>query len=126
MITHCRKTVKVSARNFICARVPYIIRGMVEAGEIPLDRMVRAVQRVEDRLQRATAAMRKAGLPYAVIGDCAVMEWIKQADESAVRYTSSVDILALRRAAEAVASALHQSGFIRLMAYSVPLREDAI
>jgi len=37
-----------------------------------LDRMERAVAKVRDRLLRATTALNKAGIPYAVIGGHAV------------------------------------------------------
>ncbi len=37
-----------------------------------LDRMVRAVEKVRERLLRATGALDAAGLPYAVIGGNAV------------------------------------------------------
>lgn len=91
---------------------------MAEVWEGILDRMDRAVQRVRDRLMRATAALECAGVAYAVIGDCAVMEWIKQADESAIRNTRHVDILVHRDDSEAVGAALERSGFIRLTAKS--------
>ena len=41
---------------------------------------------------------RGGGVPYAVIGGNAVMAWMEQVDESAVRFTQDVDIV-LRRAA---------------------------
>ena len=40
-----------------------------------LERMARAVEKVRDRLQRATAALESAGVPYAVIGGNAVAAW---------------------------------------------------
>lgn len=60
---------------------------MAEVWEGTLNQMDRAVQSVRDRLIRATGALECAGVAHAVIGDCAVMEWIKQADaaESAYR-----------------------------------------
>jgi len=45
-------------------------------GPFSLDRMVRAVERVRERLLRATAALEKAGIPYAVAGDDAVAVWV--------------------------------------------------
>lgn len=62
-----------------------------------LDRMVRAVELVRERLARATAALEQAGVPYAVIGGNAVAAWVARVDEAAVRNTPDVDIL-LRRA----------------------------
>jgi hypothetical protein len=54
-------------------------------GLLALDRMERAVEKVRDRLLRSTAALEAAGVPYAVIGGNAVMAWVEQADEAAVR-----------------------------------------
>ena len=61
-----------------------------------LDRMVRAVEKVRERLLRATAALETANVPYAVIGGNAVAAWVARVDEAAVRNTADVDIL-LRR-----------------------------
>ena len=38
------------------------------------ERMIRAVERVRERLSRATAALQRAGIPYAVIGGNAVKD----------------------------------------------------
>jgi hypothetical protein len=38
--------------------------------------MVRAVERVRDRLRHAAAALEAAGIPYAVAGGDAVALWI--------------------------------------------------
>ena len=38
-----------------------------------LDRMERAVAKVRERLLRATAALNRAGVPYAVVGGNAVV-----------------------------------------------------
>jgi hypothetical protein len=65
-------------------------------GLLALDRLERAVEKVRDRLLRSTAALEAAGVPYAVIGGNAVMAWVEQADESAVRFTQDVDLV-LRR-----------------------------
>jgi len=59
--------------------------------------MERAVWKVKDRLLRATAALEKAGVPYAVVDGNAVGAWIEQVDEAAVRATQDVD-RAIRRA----------------------------
>jgi len=60
------------------------------------ERMDRTVQKVKDRLLRAAAALRKAGIPYAVTGGNAVAAWVSRVDESAVRNTSDVDLLRRR------------------------------
>jgi hypothetical protein len=62
-----------------------------------LDRMVLAVERVRERVLRATSALESAGVPYAVAGGNAVAAWVATVDPSAVRNTQDGDIL-LRRA----------------------------
>jgi hypothetical protein len=78
-----------------------------------LDRMERAVAKVRDRLLRATTALNKAGVPYAVIGGHAVASWVATVDEGAVRNTRDVDILIRRSDLPAVTAALEGSGFVR-------------
>ena len=60
-------------------------------GLLALDRMERAVEKVRDRLLRSTAALEAADVLYAVIDGNAVMAWVEQVDESAVRFTQDVD-----------------------------------
>jgi hypothetical protein len=79
---------------------------------VSLDRMVRAVERVRERLRRATAALDHAAIPYAVIGGNAVAAWVSQVDESAVRNTPDVDILIRRDDLERVKAALAAVSFI--------------
>lgn len=81
-------------------------------GPFSLDRAVSAVEKVRERLLRATAALEAAGLVYAVAGGNAVAVWVTRVDEAAVRNTRDVDIL-LRRAdlPEAIA-ALEAAGFV--------------
>jgi hypothetical protein len=57
----------------------------ITLGPFSLDRMVRAVEKVRERLLRATAALEAAGIPYAVVGGNAVASWVSRVDESAVR-----------------------------------------
>ena len=56
-----------------------------------------ALDRVTERLQRITAALEGAGVPYALVGGQAVALWVATRDPAAVRTTKDVDIL-LRRA----------------------------
>jgi hypothetical protein len=77
-----------------------------------LDRMVRAVEKVRDRLNRASAALEAAGIPYAIVGGNAVAAWVASVDEAAVRNTQDVDLLVRRADLEAVQSALSSAGFI--------------
>ena len=81
-------------------------------GMLALERLERAVEKVRDRLLRSTAALEAAGVPYAVIGGNAVMAWVEQTDEAAVRFTQDVDI-ALRRAdLDRARTAMAAAGFV--------------
>lgn len=75
-------------------------------------RMIRAVEKVRQRLLRAAAALREAGVPYAVAGGNAVAAWVSRVDEAAVRNTRDVDILLRRQDLEAAKAALAKAGFI--------------
>jgi hypothetical protein len=77
-----------------------------------LDRMVRAVEKVRERLLRTSAALEAAGIPYAVVGGNAVAVWVAQVDEAAVRNTRDVDILLRRSDLEAAKGALARAGFV--------------
>ena len=78
-----------------------------------LERMVTAVERVRDRLARATAALEAAGVPYAVVGGNAVAAWVATVDPAAVRNTQDVDILLRRGDLDAAERALIPAGFVR-------------
>jgi hypothetical protein len=84
----------------------------VPSAEIVLDRMVRAVQDVRDRLLRATAALDAAGVPYAVVGESATAAWVAARDKSAVRNTPNIEILIRRRDLSSVRTALGAIGFV--------------
>jgi len=75
--------------------------------------MVRAVERVRQRLVRATAALDAAGVAYAVADGNAVAAWVATVDPSAVRNTQDVDIILRRADLEAAAAALASAGFVR-------------
>lgn len=77
-----------------------------------LDRMVSAVEKVKERLLRATAALENAAVPYAVIGGNAVAAWVTRVDEAAVRNTQDVDILLRRQDLSRAVSALEEAGFV--------------
>jgi hypothetical protein len=89
-----------------------------------LERMVRAVEKVRERLLRATAALEAARLPYAVIGGNAVAAWVSQVDEGAVRNTRDVDILVRREDLPAVIAAMSTAGFIHAEVAGVDLFID--
>lgn len=82
------------------------------ASRISLERMVSAVEKVRQRLLRATSALRQAGIEYAVAGGNAVAAWVSSVDESAVRNTQDVDILIRRGDLPAVKRALEAVGFV--------------
>jgi hypothetical protein len=76
------------------------------------DRTRQAVDKVRERLLRATAALEKAGVAYAVIGGNAVATWVGQVDQSAVRFTQDVDLLIRRADLGAAKQALAPAGFV--------------
>src|SRR5260221_10444050 len=80
--------------------------------EFSLDRVVSAVEKVRQRLLRATAILESARVPYAIIGGNAVALWVSRVDEAAVRNTQDVDILLRRDDLEAAKKALAAAGFI--------------
>ena len=76
------------------------------------DRMIEAVQAVRERALRATAALERAGIPYAMAGGNAVAAWVARVDRAAVRNTQDVDILVRRADFDAVKLALERAGFV--------------
>ena len=81
-------------------------------GEVSLERMVRAVEKVRLRLLRAATALEQAKVPYAVVGGNAVAAWVARIDETAVRNTQDVDILLRRGDLETAKNALAAAGFV--------------
>lgn len=77
-----------------------------------LDRMMKAVEDVRDRLHRATAALAAGGVPYAVAGGNAVASYVAQRDPGAVRNTQDVAVLIRRDDLSAARAALEAAGFI--------------
>jgi hypothetical protein len=75
--------------------------------------MIRAVEKVRERLRRAALALAEARVPYAVVGGNAVAAWVSRIDEAAVRNTQDVDILLRRSDLDAAATALAAVGFVR-------------
>lgn len=78
---------------------------------ISWERMIRSVEKVRERLHRATAALETAGIPYAVAGGNAVAAWVSRVDEAAVRTTRDVDILLRRTDLDRARTALSEAGF---------------
>jgi hypothetical protein len=81
-------------------------------GPFSLERVVSAVEKVRQRLLKAAAALRAAGVDYAVIGGTAVALWVSRVDEAAVRNTQDVDILIRRDDFAAARNALEHAGFV--------------
>ena len=84
----------------------------VELRDFSWQRMVEAVQAVRERALRATAALERAGIPYAVAGGNAVAAWVSRVDRAAVRNTQDVDILVRRADFAAGKVALESVGFV--------------
>lgn len=84
---------------------------MTRLSPFSLERMVRAVERVRQRLLRSTKALENAGVAYAVVGGNAVAAWVARVDESAVRNTQDVDILIARPDLKLATEAMENAGF---------------
>lgn len=84
----------------------------VPLGQFSLDRMVSAVEKVRQRLLRATSILEVARIRYAVAGGNAVAAWVSKVDEAAVRNTQDVDILIRRADLPAVKIAMEREGFV--------------
>lgn len=97
---------------------------MSPASETLLDRMVRAVEQVRNRLLKATASLESAGVPYAVAGGNAVAAWVASVDPAAVRNTQDVDVLLRRSDLDAATRALESVGFIHRRAAGIEMFLD--
>jgi len=84
----------------------------VELRDFSWQRMIEAVQAVRERALRATAALERAGIPYAVAGGNAVAAWVSRVDRAAVRTTQDVDILVRRSDFDRIKVALESVGFV--------------
>ena len=92
--------------------------------DISWERMIRAVEKIRERLLLATSALEKAGVPYAVVGGQAVAAWVSRVDEAAVRNTRDVDILLRRDDLAAAGAALAEAGFVYRRAAGVEMFLD--
>ena len=81
-------------------------------GPFSIERMLRPVELVRERLLRATSALDAAKVQYAVIGGNAVAAWVTRVDPVAVRFTQDVDILLDRNDLDAAKAALELVGFV--------------
>src|SRR5436190_10207103 len=114
----------MAANNRSAAAVQPRAEGALVIGNVSWERMIRAVEKVRDRLRRAVAALEAAGLPYAVAGGNAVAAWVSRVEESAVRNTQDVNILIRRSDLEAAKQAMGRSGFIYRHAASIDMFLD--
>lgn len=73
--------------------------------------MVRAVERVRERLLLVAGALQRAGIHYAVAGGNAAASWVARVDETAVRNTQDVDLLIRRSDLARASTALSGAGF---------------
>lgn len=80
-------------------------------GPVSWENMSQGIEKVQDRLMRATRALGSAGIDYAVIGGNAVAAWVSRVDDSVVRATRDVDLLVRRDDMEAITAALEAAGF---------------
>ena len=76
------------------------------------ERMIRAVEKVRNRLLRAARALEHAKVAYAIVGGNAVAAWVSRVDETAVRNTRDVDILLRRADLDKARRALEAAGFV--------------
>ncbi|MDX1967330.1 MAG: hypothetical protein SFV23_09180, partial [Planctomycetaceae bacterium] len=93
-------------------------------GEISWERMIRAVEKIKERLQRSVTVLEGAGIPYAVVGGNAVAAWVSRVDEAAVRNTRDVDILLRRSDFPQAIAAMQQAGFVYCETMSVHMFLD--
>jgi hypothetical protein len=76
------------------------------------ERMIAAVEDVQERACRAAAALKNAGIDCTVVGGNAVAAWVARVDREAVRNTKDVDILVRRQDWQGVVHALEAVGFV--------------
>ena len=81
-------------------------------GPVSWQRMAEGIENVKNRLDRAAAALREAGVPYAVVGGNAVAAWVSRVDAAAVRNTRDVDIMLRREDMDHGRTALEAAGFV--------------
>ena len=87
-------------------------------------RMNRAVEKIQERLEKTAATLEAAQIPYAIIGGNAVRAWVAQADEAAVRTTRDVDILLNRADLPLAIVAMEKVGFVYRVGKGIPMFMD--
>src|SRR5438552_15145855 len=81
------------------------------SGALSYKAFVMAMERVEKRLRKVTAALGAAGIKYAVIGGNAVALWVAKADPAATRTTKDVDLLVERSDLNRIDAVMETLGF---------------
>lgn len=74
---------------------------------------IMAVERVQQRLRRVTAALDAARIQYAVAGGNAVAAWVGRVDPGATRATKDVDLLVRREDTPRNTAAITALGYTR-------------
>ncbi len=93
-------------------------------GEELWRRMNRAVEKIQERLEKTAATLEAAQIPYAIIGGNAVRVWVGLADEAAVRTTRDVDILLNRADLPLAIVAMEKVGFVYRVGKGIPMFMD--
>lgn len=87
----------------------------------PWERYVMAMEEIDARKKRITAAFNSANVPYAIVGGMAVAEWVASKDPDAVRTTKDVDMVLDRRDLEAAKSAAATAGLEYHFSNGIPM-----
>ena len=87
-------------------------------------RMNRAVEKIQERLEKTARTLENANIPYAIIGGNAVRAWVAQKDEAAVRTTRDVDILLQREDLPRAIEAMEKVGFVYRVGRGIPMFLD--
>ena len=89
-----------------------------------LDRMEAAVERVRQRMVRASQCLQAAGIPHAIAGGNAVAAWVATVDPAATRNTQDVDILARKEDFASIVAAMSAAGFVHQQVLGVDVFLD--
>jgi len=87
-------------------------------------RMNRAVEKIQERLEKTARTLENANIAYAIIGGNAVRAWVAQKDEAAVRTTRDVDILLQREDLPRAIEAMEKVGFVYRVGRGIPMFLD--
>lgn len=101
-----------------------VSHSMIRLHDFSWERMVAAVDAVRERACRITAALDRAGVPYAVVGGNAVAAWVARIDAEAVRNTKDVDVLIRRDDLSRVVQVAASVGFVHHNVAGVDLLVD--